>query len=254
VADPVLLTDLGVWLGGYDISGSGNACRFTLKSADVKDCRWGDVVDCVYPGAVTPDVSLSGYYDASTTGAADPVIAARALAATQASWPLTLCPPLAPSAAAGADGNVCYTITGAEFGYDLGAGFGESLPYTLVRKPRSGGSVARQRILLAKASRSATANGTGRQLGAISATQRMVAVLHVFAVDGGTWTVTIESDDNSNFTSATTRLTFTGATDITREVLTLAGPITDTHWRAVLTETAAGTTCTLAAAAGIIPA
>jgi hypothetical protein len=253
VADPVLMNDLGVWLGGYDISGSGNACRFGLKNAEVNDARWGDTLDAKYPGVLSPEVSISGFYDSSAAGTADRVIAAR-IAAAQASWPLTLCPPQAPSAAAAADGNICYTITGAEFAYDLGARHGESMPYTLNRKPKSGGSVARQRILLAKASRAATANGTGRELGAISATQRMVAVLHVFAVDGGTWTVTIESDDNSNFTSATTRITFTGATDVTREVAVLAGPITDTHWRAVLTETAAGTTCTLAVAAGIVPA
>ena len=50
-----------------------------------------------------------------------------------------------------------------------------------------------------------------------------------------TITARIESDDNSGFTSATTRATFTAATAISGETIRALGAFTDTWWRAAWT-------------------
>lgn len=77
-------------------------------------------------------------------------------------------------------------------------------------------------------------NSTGIQLGAISSDQTLWALLVVLAASG-TLDVTVESDDNSGFTSATTRLTFAQKTAIGAQLLSLAGPQTDDYWRIAFT-------------------
>ena len=49
----------------------------------------------------------------------------------------------------------------------------------------------------------------------------------------------LQSDDNSSFTSPTDRITFTGITAIGADFQSVAGAITDTHWR--LNYTVSGT-------------
>lgn len=81
--------------------------------------------------------------------------------------------------------------------------------------------------------RTSSSTGTGRQLGAVSATQRLYASLHVIEVSGTTpsLTVKVQSDDNSGFTSATDRITFTAATDETYQTSSVVGAVTDDYWR-----------------------
>ena len=50
--------------------------------------------------------------------------------------------------------------------------------------------------------------GTHKQLGAVSATQHLYGVVHLFGTPGTTVTVVLESDDSAAFSSATTRITF----------------------------------------------
>lgn len=80
------------------------------------------------------------------------------------------------------------------------------------------------------------ATGTGYQVGAVSATQKIVATLHVIGVTNGTTLdVTVESDATDAWIGAeTTRLTFTQVTtSATVEIKNANGAITDTWWRSV---------------------
>lgn len=79
----------------------------------------------------------------------------------------------------------------------------------------------------------ATGNETGRQMGAISATQSIYAATHITAVSGTTPTlqVIIQSDDNASFTSATDQITFASANAIGSQYASLAGAVTDDYWR-----------------------
>ena len=83
----------------------------------------------------------------------------------------------------------------------------------------------------------ATGSSTGAQLGAVSATQRVWAVVH-FLTAGGTTpsiTVKVQSDNNSGFTSPTDRITFTAATTKGGQFGSAVGAITDDYWRATWT-------------------
>lgn len=85
----------------------------------------------------------------------------------------------------------------------------------------------------------ATGNGTGRQLGAVSAGESIYIGVHVTAVTGD-WDIVIESDDNGSFTSPTTRATFAAVTAVGDLFTSVAGEITDDFWRARYVENSAG--------------
>lgn len=255
MADPVVLEDMAIWYGGYDVGGSLQENRFTLARAEKGNSVFGDLLEAQFPGLLVPEVSHKGFY-AAGSGEPDATIGTRVITPDRSVWPVTMAPPYAPAATPGADGNIAYTIAGAQFSYEIGESHGELLPYTVKTLPRSRsstgspGAISRGTVLLAKATRAATTTGTGRTLGAVSATQRITGVLHVFAVNGGSWVVTIESDDDPGFPTPVVRQTFTAATAITREVIVTDGPQTDTEWRAVLTKTG-GTSCVAAVILGI---
>jgi hypothetical protein len=158
-------------------------------------------------------------------------------------WPLTVLPPDAPNPM-GTDGNAAYNVRSAQFSTVLGTVHGELMPFRLRSLPRTG-RLDRMTIMLPKATYSATTTGTARQLGALTSADKMVAVLHVFSVTGGTWTLTMESD-TAGFGSPTVQATFSGATGITRQVMEVIGPVSDDYWRVVLTKSG-GTSCVVAA-------
>lgn len=81
---------------------------------------------------------------------------------------------------------------------------------------------------------SASGNGAGYQLGAVSATQRIWVAAHVLALAGTSPTVQIivESDDNSGFTSPTTRVSPSAITTRAGVFASALGAITDNWWRA----------------------
>lgn len=85
----------------------------------------------------------------------------------------------------------------------------------------------------------ATANGTGHQLGAVTAGQRFVAAVHVLAATG-TWSVSVQHDDNAGFTTATTLGTTVAVTSGTAPLgglITSTAATADDYWRAVFTRT-----------------
>ncbi len=81
--------------------------------------------------------------------------------------------------------------------------------------------------------RSTSSNSSGAQTVAITATETGRSALHVIATTGSpTIDVTIESDDNGDFSSASTRITFVQATAIGAQFLTTSGTVADDYWRA----------------------
>jgi hypothetical protein len=143
-----------------------------------------------------------------------------------------------------ADGSVTY------FGRTLATSYtplqgapGELAMSSITAKTSSGPLVRGLRIFPPSTSVTATANGTGRQLGALSASQTLYAAMHVLSRTGTlSMTLKIQSDDNAGFTTPTDRITsFTAATGRTYQWGSVAGAVTDTYWRAVLTCTGSGT-------------
>jgi hypothetical protein len=104
--------------------------------------------------------------------------------------------------------------------------------------------------------RSTTASGTAVAFTGPTASQTLYAGLHVTGGSGGNLTVRVQTDDNSGFTTPTTRITFTTtAGPVTGGQLLSLTPVnisTETYIRADWT-VSAGPGFTFAVVAGIIP-
>lgn len=104
-------------------------------------------------------------------------------------------------------------------------------------------SFGRGQVLHVGTAVTTTGTGGAQLLRAITANKNAYATLHVTAKSGTApvFTGRIESDDNVGFTTPVTRATFTVLTNVVgSQLITIAGPITDTYWRAAWT--IAGTT------------
>lgn len=152
-----------------------------------------------------------------------------------------------------ADGSITY------FGRTLTTSYtplegapGELAMARFTSKTSTGPLVRGRRIHPTSVARSATGNGTGYQLGALSSSQTLYAALHVLDRTGtASMTLKIQSDDNSGFTSATDRITsFTAATGRGYQWGSVAGAVADDYWRCVYTITGTGT-ITFGVSAGI---
>ena len=155
-----------------------------------------------------------------------------------------------------ADGSRCYLMRGINLGYTDGGTVGE-IAMTRIAGGSSTGGVVRGRLIHpGSASRTSSATGTGRQLGAVVAGKSLYAALHVLSVAGTstpTLTVKVQSDDNPSFTSATDRITFTGATVAnTYQWSSVAGAITDDYWRVSYTISGTNPSFSFAVTAGIL--
>jgi hypothetical protein len=106
--------------------------------------------------------------------------------------------------------------------------------------------------IMAVGAKTGTFNGTARQLGAVTASQRIYAAIHATAKSAFTSAVfKLQSDDNSGFSSPTDRITFTTITDLTSQFTSLAGAITDDYWR-IICSSFTGTSLTVYTAVGIL--
>lgn len=105
----------------------------------------------------------------------------------------------------------------------------------------------------AAAARTSTGNGTALTLTGPSSSQSLYSAVHVTAYSGlDSVVLTVESDDNSGFTSATTRITHTTFTAIGSEWKSVAGDFsTETYHRIVYTLTGTGSV-TFTATLGVI--
>lgn len=223
-----VLTDTSIYVGALDQS-----CFSDTVSLD----RSGDVLDAttfcsggwrvMVPGLSTWSASFGGPQDLAATAASATLTPDEHYLLTVGSaYPLMMVPQGA------AEGSVAYGSNAIIQQYTPVMGsVGDLAKHNVMATPYVSAPLVRG-VLATKTTATATGNGTGHQLGAVTASQRVYAGMH-FLTRGGTTstTVILESDDNSGFTSATTRATFTAATSRTAEWVSVAGAITDDYWR-----------------------
>ena len=212
------LTDAKILMGGYDLSGFHNSLNVVHGAEPKDDTVFGTSGTRSFKaGLKTLEADAGGFWDTLQ----DEVIFDRIQAARE----------VFTFAAVGETiGDIVYSSRMVNGQYNPGESVGELLKYTFTG--RSANTPLVRGHLLAIGEKSADANGTGVQAGAVLSTQRVYGVIHAFAVDTDV-TVTIESAPDNTFAGATTRLTFTTLTDIGADWQEAAGPITDTWWRAV---------------------
>ena len=229
-----VLTNVRTFAVGVDLTGNSNKIELSTE-VDVKQSTnygsngWQEVVG----GLAKAEISGEGQWEAGDPGKVD-----------DASWAqLGGVGPWSISANnSAAVGSLAYFTQALRSEYKLFADVGEVAPWTGTAKS-SWPLVRGQFAHPPGTARTATGTGTALQVGAVAANKRLYAALHVLSVAGTTPSITarVESDDNSGFTTPTTRLTFSAANAVGGQILRTDGTaITDTWWR--IAWTISGTT------------
>ena len=225
-------TDAHIWIAEHDATCDTNQVSLAVTFDDLDDTTFCDTYRSRLAGLGSATVNLNAYTSIDTNEI-DPALFTN----LSSRLPVSLLPN------GEAEGDTAYTLEATQFNMGWGAQVGavHEINATAMNSGQ-GTPVVRGRVEAAKAARSSTGTSTGSQLGATSATESLYSVLHVFATTGSpTLDVVIQSDDNSGFSSATTRITHTQATAATSEFLSDPGAVTDDYWRASWTFGGTGT-------------
>jgi len=217
-----ILKDCKFYGGGYDLSGSLNRGKLEL-STDMKDGTTFNQGSMVFKsGMRRAKLDFDGYYEAGT-GLVDDILDAQ-LEAGEAVYSVF------PEAATVGKTGYSFAMLLSQLARD-----GKYAELLKVNAAGEATGVIVNQTLMELGSKSAGGNGTYRQLGAVAAGQKVRGVVHVLS-GSGTLGITLQSDDNSGFSSPTTRATFTNMTGIGAQIAeSVSGPITDTYWRFVWT-------------------
>lgn len=222
---PPLVHDVAVWLGGYDITGAVNQVALAAARAEIPHMRLSDDIATSFPGDEIVSAMIGGAWTAGS-GSIDAIIASRLIGsgADFSEWPLTILPPVAPGDA-GTDGNAAYNLRSAQLAMGLGGQHGQLMPFALMSRALTG-RLDRATVMLPKATRTASVNGTVYTLGAVTASTKLLCILHGFGVTAGAVSVAIQS--GSGFTQ---RALFNTLTGIGRQVLEVTTISAEDTWR-----------------------
>lgn len=234
--NPLVLVDCRLYLAGADLTGYSNKVELAAKPAVLEATTFSSVAGQAYRsragGVFEGSAALEGLWQAGDLGQPDDAFWASLGVSTV---PLTGVP------TGGAVGDLAYLTRGLLSQYSWGGKHGELLPWS--GQLATGWPIARGQILHPQGTaRTATGNGTARQIGALTSAQAMYVCLHVLSVAGTTpsLTVALQSDDNAGMTSPSAQGTFTAATALGGQSMRVVGPVTDDWWR--ITYTISGTT------------
>ena len=212
-----------LWVDQWDLSGDLQGVALELGHELQDDTVLGDSTRSHVPGLETMDLQHEGVWIAGVDQPDAIFEEHKGLADVLA----TVTP------VNGTEGAIAYFCRTSRGLYTPGGKVGDLHQFSVSLKA-SGGYGAIRGTLMVNATKTSTATGTARQLGAVTAAQKLYAGLHVLTVSGTSPTldVTVKSDDASGFPSATTRGTFAQKTAADSEWLTpVAGAITDDWWR-----------------------
>lgn len=223
---PQVLTDARIYLESADLTGWSNKVETTSAAADedVTNFASGGWKQRT-GGLFDTDVALDGFFEQLDPSRPDDMFWAN-LGSNQTA--LTVMP------TSGASGVTTYLTRAQVMDYKPGAAVGKVVAWSATMKgnwPWVRGLVLHPQ----GTARTSTGSGTGYQLGAVSASQRIYCCLHVLSVSGTatpTITVSLQSSVDNTFASPTTRLTFAADTAVDGQALSLLGAVTDQWWRA----------------------
>lgn len=244
----MILTSPAIYLGQFDCSGFLNKVSLSFKFAPEPNARFGDLARVKRAGLRMDSGAFSGYADPDVSSGMESIGMSKLGLANV---------PFAVSPVGGAVGDVAYFFKAMKADLETFGEHGKQMPYVgNVVSGSDGRPAARGSVLLAKAARTVSANSAVTQVGAVSATQRLYAALHVFAKSGTTPTldVAVKSAALVGFGTPTTRVSFTQATAETSEIVSVAGAITDAFWRVDATIAGTSPSFTFAVLVGIGPA
>lgn len=231
-----VLTDALVAAHGRDLSGTANSVALEYACDAIEGTAFGDDTRHFLPGLKSVSVGAEGFWDAEP----DADLFSR----------IGLAGSVVTVAARGDAGDPAYSLRAMVGEYAPGGSIGERYGFTLSAAASS--SLFRG-IVAARAAAQAAGAGTARELGAVSATQRLFVAVHVFAVTGaGTVTVAIESDAANTFAGGeTTRHTSAAFSAAGSEFAAIDGAISDAWFRPLFTFGGSATSASVLVVLGI---
>lgn len=219
-----VLLNARIFAGGTDLTSASNQVELGCEVEDkdvttFADGGWKASIG----GLASTTISASGFWEAGD-GKVDGEMWTAVNGREPIPW--TVCPDTA------AVGELAYLTHGLTTSYAIGDAVGEAMPW---EGEAAGSNLLVRGTVLHPPGAARTADGDGDevQVGALSASQKLVAVLHVLSVAGSTpsLTVEVESSADNTFTSPTTQASFSAASGAGSQVVTVDGPVTDTYWR-----------------------
>lgn len=218
-----VLKNCKLYAEGYNLSGDMNQMELLSERDAVDNTVFGDDTEHSIPGLFRHTLNHQGFYQADNADfQVDDVLNSMFATADQI---VSICP------TDGAAGERVFTIKSLEVNYSPGGRVGEAFAFTVSAK---GVSDLVRATVMETGAKTAIGTGTARQLGAVTANQKLYATMHVVAVSGTnpTLDMIIQSDDAEGFASAEDRITFSQATAIGAQWATpVEGAITDDWWR-----------------------
>lgn len=225
-----ILKNCKIYIDAYDISGHSNSVELSHAAETLDKTTFGSSFKQRMPGLKNSEAKIDGFWEADASASANYKIDDIVNAALGVTGKLlTICP------TDGLAGEVAFCVPSMIGEYQAGASVGEIMPFNF-----SGANtdVLARGIILENSEKTATGNGTARQLGAVSASQKVYVGLHVLAVSGTnpTLDIKIQSDDAQAFASPIDRITLVQANAIGSQWATpLSGAIADSWWRVACT-------------------
>lgn len=221
----IVLTDAKSYLGEFNVSGDMNHITVNYGADAKEDTAFGATFHTNKPGLRKATIHQEGYvqFGATTTTVDGRLYSKFAVADV----------PISVAAEGGDAGEVAFFMKALEAQYNLGAQVGEMLKFQ-IDAGASGTNVQLVKGTImedGKTARTTAGNSSSRALGAVSATQKLHAVLHVLAFTGTNVVIKVRSAV-TDFATITDRITFLTVTAPTSEdPVPVAGAITDTFWR-----------------------
>lgn len=209
-------------MGAINLSGNLVSVAGNYGSELQDDTVFGDTTRSRAGGLKTVQLQIEGYYEAANPDST--LFSNVGLAGV----------PVTVGSLTGAEDEVAHSFLANFANYSPGGSIGEMLKFSAEAEASGGDTGLIKGYIGYNGTASSTSSTTGQQIGAVSAGQKLYGALHVIGFNGAapTLDVKIQSDDNSGFTSATDRITFTQATAATSEwAPPVAGAITDDYWR-----------------------
>lgn len=243
---PTVLFDARIYLETVDLTGFGNKVELASTALDEDKTTFASGGWKERAGGLFDTVAgLEGFFDSGDLSKPDDGFWAT-LGGNQNA--LTVVP------TSGAVGSLAYLTRAQVKDYKPGANVGKLLSWSA----NLGGNspMVRGQILHPQGTaRTTSGNGTGVQLGAVSATQRLWSTLHVFSVSGTTPSITVkvQSSVDNSWASPTDRITFAADTTLDGQVGSVLGAVTDTWWRTTWAVSGTTPSFLFAVAAGIGP-
>lgn len=229
-----------LYFDGRDLSADLNQMELSADS-EIKDATvYGSAGRRKLAGLMNVQGQFTGLYEAGSEKV-DPVIWSRFAVDDKV---MMVCP------TDGSDGEIAYSAEGAAAQYSPLGSVGDIAAFGLTIE--GSGKLIRGTIMAAGV-KTATGSGSIRQLGAVSAGQKLYLIVQVLAASvGDTLDITLNSDNLGAFGSPTLRVTVPQQTAQGAVFMTpVDGPITDDWWRVTWTIGGVDPSFTIAVAVGI---